>query len=106
MCKRNTLTDLPQLPGVDIVLLVCNCWIYWKGSLSATPKGMTMNTDSLIPGELIHIDFFIMDVVSIRGFSAVLVVVDVKTRRLWKFCTPGKRPSLEILHFFFTQLKL
>ena len=105
MCKRNILTDLPQLPGADIVLLVCNCWICWKDSLSATPKGMTMNTDSLIPGELIYIDFFFVDVVSIRGFSAVLVVVDAKTRRLWKFCTPSKRPPLEILRFFLIQLK-
>ena len=60
MCKRNILTDLPQLPGADIVLLVCKCWIYWKGSLLATPKGITMNTDSLIHSELIHIDFFFM----------------------------------------------
>ena len=105
MCKRNRLTDLPQLPGADIVLVVCKCWICWKASLLATPKGITMNTDSLIPSELIHIDFFFMDVVSIRGFSAVLVVVDAKTRRLWKLYTPGKRPPLEIFRIFLTQLK-
>ena len=51
-----------------------------------------------------HIDFF-MDIVSIRGFSAVLIVVDAKTRQLWKFCTPGKHPLLEISLFFLTQLK-
>ena len=39
------------------------------------------------------------------SFSDILVVVDAKTRHLWNFCTPGKRPSLEILRFFFTHLK-
>ena len=52
-----------------------------------------------------HIDFFFMDIVSIRGFSVGLIVVDAKTRQLRKFCTPGKRPPLEILSFFLTQLK-
>ena len=46
-----------------------------------------------------------MDIVSIRGFSVGLIVVDAKTRQLRKFCIPGKRPPLEILSFFLTQLK-
>ena len=46
-----------------------------------------------------------MDSVSIRGFSAVLIVVDAKTRQLWKLCTLGKRPPFEMLRFFLTQLK-
>ena len=52
-----------------------------------------------------HIVFFFMDIVSIYDFSVVLIVVDAKTRHSWTFCTPGKRPPLEILRFFLIQLK-
>ena len=51
-----------------------------------------------------HVNFF-MNIVSIRDFSVVLIGVDAKTRHLWKVCTAGKRPPLEMLRFFLTQLK-
>ena len=41
-----------------------------------------MNTHSLQPGELMNIDFFFMDIVTIRVFSAVPIVVDAKTMHL------------------------
>ena len=58
-----------------------------------------MNTHSLQLGGLVYIDFFFVNIVSIRGFSAVLIIVDSKTRLLLKYCTPGKRPLLDFFTF-------
>ena len=42
---------------------------------------------------------------SINIFSAILVIVDAKTRKLWKFVTTGKRPPLKILRSFLSQVR-
>ena len=42
---------------------------------------------------------------SIRGFIAVLLILDAKTRKMWKFSTPQKRSHIDIVHFFIMQLK-
>ena len=41
-----------------------------------------MNIYSLQPRELVHVDFFFMDIAFIREFSTDLIVVDAKTRYL------------------------
>ena len=40
-----------------------------------------------------------MSTVFIRGFLAILVIADAKTRKLWKFSTHGRHLSLNILRF-------
>ena len=47
-----------------------------------------------------------MRIVSVRGFSVIHLIVDAKSRTLWKFSTPGKRPPVTILRLFLTQLKV
>ena len=46
-----------------------------------------------------------MSTVTNRGFSAILVIVDAKTRKLWKFVTTGKRHPLKILRSFLSQVR-
>ena len=46
------------------------------------PKGKTVDSTNLQPGELIHINFDLYSVTSIRGFISTLVVVFEKTRML------------------------
>ena len=64
-----------------------------------------MNTDNLRPRELLHMDFCFLDETSIRQFTCAQVVVDAKVRKIWTFCTPGKRPPLTTLTFLLEQLK-
>ena len=69
------------------------------------PKGITINTENLRPGELLHMDFCFLDETSIRQFTCALVVVDAKVRKMWTFCTPGKRPPLATVRYLLEQLK-
>ena len=74
--------------------------------MTAISKGHTTSTHDLQLGELLNIDFFFMGTVSVRGFSAILLIVDAKSHNLWKFSTPGKRPPVATLRFVLTQLKV
>ena len=64
-----------------------------------------MNTDNLRPRKLLHMDFCFLDETSIRQFTCTLVVVDAKVRKIWTFCTPGKRLPLVIVNFLLEQLE-
>ena len=57
-------------------------------------KGNTINTDNIKPGDLIQIDFCFLDETSIHKVTCILVMVDLNTRKMWTFCTPGKRIPL------------
>ena len=83
-----------------------NCWICHLAKLCHNPKGKTVDTANYLPGQLLHMDFYFWGLTSIRGFSSVLLVVDCKTRRQWKFLTSSKSPPLEIIHWFINQLRL
>ena len=103
MYKYFTLQDLPVKITWNNSNILDQCWIYRKGSTPSIPKEPALSTDRLQPSELIHIDFLFMSAVFIRGFSAILVIVvivNAKTRKLWRVSTPDKRHSLNILHLF------
>ncbi len=72
--------------------------------MKAANKGKTTNTDKLKPAELLHIDFKFFDKTSIRGFTSILTIVDARTRKLWVFPGPDKRPPIAKLEFFVKQL--
>jgi hypothetical protein len=59
-------------------------------------KGKTVDTSTLQPGELLHIDFAFWDVLSHRGFNAALMIIDTNTRFLWLFCTASKKLPVHI----------
>ena len=50
-------------------------------------------------------DFYFINATSIRNVTAVLLILDAKTRKLWQFPTQQKRPPLDIVNFFLSQLK-
>jgi hypothetical protein len=50
-------------------------------------------------------DFAFWDVVSHCGFTAMLTIIDAKTRTLWLFFTSSKKPPIHIVRWFFTQLR-
>jgi hypothetical protein len=73
------------------------CPICALGKMTHIHKGKTIDTGSLSQGTLLHIDFAFLGVPSRRGFTAMLVIIDAKTRKLWVFCTASKKPPLHIL---------
>jgi len=102
MCRLNTLHGLPpNLSRNDNR----ECPICLMSKFSHPPKGKTINTEALHPGELLHIDFGFWDIPSHRGFTSMLLIIDAKTRMLWLFCSSTKRAPLSTLRYFFSILQ-
>ena len=80
-------------------------WICPRGQLYNNPHGVTINTEHLRAGQLIHMDFYFLNTISIRNFTAVLLILDAKTRKMWKFPTQHKRPLLDIVNFLLSKLE-
>ena len=105
MVKMGILMDLPKRKSRRYIKQTCRCVICWKASTVNLPKGITMNTSSLRPGDLIHLDFYFLEEVSIRNFTCALIIVDARVRIMWAFCSQSKRPPLAKVRYFLTQLK-
>ena len=106
MCKKQTIKGLPERLSMRFLQCGKDCWICHAGVTLNLPRGITMSTEFLRPGELIHMDFYFMNVTSIRGFTCVLNIVDAKTRNKWEFGTPNKRPPIDTVDYFLTQCKM
>ena len=57
MAKLDIFLDLPKRKSKRYKKQNCRCSICWKASTVNLPKGITMTTSNLRPGELIHMDF-------------------------------------------------
>ena len=57
MAKLEIIKDLPKRKSKRYKGAGCRCLICWKASTVNIPKGVTLTTEKLRPGELIHIDF-------------------------------------------------
>ena len=82
MAKLDILLDLPKIKSKRYRTQKCRCVIYWKASTVNLPKGITIDTSNLRPGELIHMDFCFLEETSIRQFTCVLVIVDARARKM------------------------
>ncbi len=98
MCRQGTLTGLPKralpLPHTECPICLMSKFVH-------PPKGKTISTEHLHPGELIHIHFSFWDTTSIRGFTSMLLIIDAKTRMIWLFCSSTKRAPLITVQYFF-----
>jgi len=103
MCKQNTLQGLPTTPFPQPKH---ECPICLMSKFSHPPKGKTIDTNHIEPGELLHIDFSFWDTQSHRGFTTMLLIIDAKTRMLWLFCSSSKRAPIQTLEYFFRLLHL
>jgi hypothetical protein len=101
MCRKSTLLGLPKQPFPSSPK---QCPVCIMSKFSHPPKGHTTNTDNLLPGQLLHLDFGFWDTPSHRGFTSMLLIIDAKTRMLWLFCTANKRPPLKILDYSLSTL--
>ena len=105
ICQKQLLERLPSKFPIKEQCHKRDCWICPRGTLHNDPHGITLNTDHLTPGQLLHMDFYFLNEMSIRGFIAVLLILDAKTRKMWQFPTPQKIPLIDIVRFFIIQLK-
>ena len=67
--------------------------------MTTLPKGTTVDTSNLQLGELIHMNFELYNVTSIRGFTSMLTVACEKTKMIWIFPTATKLSSVFIIRF-------
>ena len=65
MCKKQLLHGLPKSYPKGEQNHRRDCWICPHGNLHNDPHGMTINTDHLKLGQLLHIDFYFMNKISI-----------------------------------------
>jgi hypothetical protein len=102
MCRKKTVQGLPKRPPprYDFDCAICSL-----GKMTREIKGKSCDIAALSPGALLHMDFAFWDVVSHRGFTAMLTIIDAKTRTLWLFCTSSKKPPIHIVRWFFIQLR-
>ena len=67
--------------------------------MTVSPKGTTVDTSNLQPGELIHVDFDFNNVIYIHGFTSVLTVVCAKTIIIWVLPIATKQAPVCIISF-------
>ena len=76
-----------QFPAKDHIHQ-CGCWICPREvGVCNNPHDITLHTYYIFPGQLLHIEFYFVNVVSISVFTAVLMILDVKTRKNGQFPT-------------------
>ena len=88
---------LAPLPG--------RCPICDAAGLTKLRRGPLVDTTELPPGTRFHLDFTFFNVVSCRGFTSALIIVEATTRKLWFFPTKHKAPPLDLCLFFFNHLQ-
>ena len=72
--------------------------------MTTSPKGKTVDTSNLQPGEINHMEFYFYSVIYIRGFTSIITVVCANTRMIWALSTTHKRAPVYIIHFILTTL--
>ena len=104
MCRSAKFPGLPKVfPTSEYFQHKCR--ICAKAKMRKTSAGPVVDTSTLEPGQMFHADFTFYNIKSIRGFTSSLTIIDAKTRRVWVFCTPNKRPPIDIMCFFLIQNK-
>jgi hypothetical protein len=101
MCRKQSMLGLPKHPFPP---RKCPCIICITTKTVHPPRAKITSVTLTTRGQLLHVDFSFWNIVSIRGFTSLLSVVDGKDRMLWNFPTASKRPPLQILDFLFTML--
>ena len=88
MCCNKTLDGIQKHFPTKINKAPCT--ICYTEKNTTFPKGTTVDTSNLKPGELIHMEFSLYNVTSICGFTSMITVVCAKTIMLWVFPTVYK----------------
>jgi hypothetical protein len=86
---------LAPLPG--------RCPICDAAGLTKIPRGSVLKDTTALPlGVLFHMDFCFFNIVSIRGFTAALIIVERTSRYIWFFPTRSKHAPIDLCLFIFS----
>jgi hypothetical protein len=85
MCHEQTIVRLTRVPPPHYEY---DCPFCSLGKLPQFRKGKTASTDTLKPGELLHIDFAFWDITSRCMFTSVLAIIEAKTRMIHQARSP------------------
>eukprot|EP00956_Cyclotella_meneghiniana_P026795 scaffold58758_cov43-Cyclotella_meneghiniana.AAC.2 len=88
---------LAPLPG--------RCPICDAARMTKVPRAKIKDHTILPIGTRFHVDRAFWNVVSIRGFSSTLIIVEAATRYIWTFNSRSKRAPIDICLYFFNQMK-
>jgi hypothetical protein len=89
---------LARLPG--------RCPICDAAGLTKIPRGSVLKDTTALPlGVLFHMDFCFFNIVSIRGFTAALIIVERTSRYIWFFPTRSKHAPIDLCYYFFNQMQ-
>jgi len=103
MIDKKIITG-PGLP-CKLAPLPGRCPICDASRLTKIPRGSLSDTTELPVGTKFHIDFCFFNVVSIRGFTAALIIVEATSRYIWIFPSRSKRAPIDLCLYFFNQMK-
>ena len=96
MCIYQNFTVLPKHQHKKINQ--ASWTICYIEKITTIPKGKTVDTTHLKPGEIIHMDLTLYIVTSIQGFTSMNTAVCVKNIMIWVFpITPKHAPDRIIL---------
>jgi hypothetical protein len=101
MCKEKTLSGIPRVPPPRYAY---DFPVYRLGTFPQFKKGKTVTMEHIKPGELVHINFDFWNIVSRRGLTAVLTIVDACSRFIWLLCTASKKLPIRILRWFIANI--
>ena len=100
MFHYQTLTGLPKHCPKKLnqaPYIIC-----YTQNMTTYPKGKSVETTNLQPGELIHMEFVSYNVTSLRVFPYIITVVCTKTTMLWISPTEYKLDPFSIIIFILT----
>jgi len=101
MCHKQSVLGLPKHPFPP---RKCPCIICITTKTVHPPRAKITSVTLTTRSQLLHVDFSFWNIVSIRGFTSLLSVIDGKDRMLWNFPTASKHTPLQILDFLFAML--
>lgn len=96
LAKNKFIDGLP----VNIPQLTETCPICIATKSNHHPRKQPRDYTLLKPGQQMHMDFYFVPVVSIRGNIAMLCIKCAHTKKAWCFPCPNKRTPLDIVSFF------
>jgi hypothetical protein len=101
MCHRQSLLGLPKHPFPP---RKCQCIVCITIKTVHLPCAKITSVTLTKRGQLLHIDSSFWNIVSLRGFTSLLSVIDGKDCMLRNFPTASKHAPLQVLDFLFAML--
>jgi hypothetical protein len=95
------------LKGVPVTLCVpgdFQCPICLTANAQSTPSNPGQDQAIFIKGSRMNADFLFPKICSVRGYVAILIIIEPVTSHGWVFLRRSKHPSIQLMVWFITHL--